>query len=321
MGKQAEEQHPVGGKAAAQLGIHRLNKVEGQQLDVLRRLLLLLHLGLEGVVAHQVDADIGALRIGQMHLEGLLQPPGDKGGGIHLLLGKFLVGGKEFLLNLVSVAQTEDADSDVGGQGGKVFAAHEEVKFFFRFLDDAANLFNVLLCVNLLHLFQPLLRQADRVVHLPLHRRLPVLAQVKKADDSGPAVHLLPSDADAPALYLEEPQVVLGQPVFRPVQVGENDETADIKAVSQKLDGKLITGENKASQQLSASLHASIGEGEILAAQEGGELLAAGGIAIQLGAVALLFNNLYLRQLMLPQPAFRFVQVVLHRPLGDFHNP
>ena len=45
------------------------------------------------------------------------------------------------------------------------------------------------------------------------------------------------------------------------------------------------------------------------------ELLAAGGIAIQLGAVALLFNNLYLRQLMLPQPAFRLVQVVLHRPL------
>ena len=95
MGKQAEEQHPVGGKAAAQLGIHRLNKVEASwaantlppwpptslsassvcatdtrfkrnSFPPTRRLLLLLHLGLEGVVAHQVDADIGALRIGQM---------------------------------------------------------------------------------------------------------------------------------------------------------------------------------------------------------------------------------------------------------------
>ena len=316
MGQQAKKQHLVRGKPPADFPVHRLNQLKGQQLHILRHLPLLLNLGLEGVIAHQMDADISALRFGQPDLEGLRQPPGDKAGRVHLLPGEFPVRREKFLADLMAVAQPENADGDVGGQGGEVFAAHEEVKFPLRLLNDAANLFDILLGVDLFHLFQPLFGQADGV-GLAHGGGSPPLAKVEKARDGRAPGHLVPGDADAPALGFEQAQLILAQPVFRPVQVGQDDKAADIEAVRQKLDGQLLPGEDQAAQELHPSVRAAVGHGEVLVVEQRSEGLTVRSVHVQPDAVALLFYNADIGQLVLRQPSVRLVQIILHRALRD----
>ncbi len=109
----------------------------------------------------------------------------------------------------------------------------------------------------------------------------------------------------------------MGQPVFRPVQVGEDDETADIEAVRQELDGQLLPGEDQAAQKLHPPACAAVRQGEILVVEQRDEGLTVGGVHIQPDAVALLFYNADIGQVVFRQPSVRLVEVILHRPLGD----
>ena len=240
-------------------GLHKGGEVPGEGIDP-AGMHLVLPSGVGQLGAHQVDADIGPLAVGDADVEGLFHPPGDIFGDFTLPVLQDALRVGVAVHHALSAAEPLHRDGQVDQKAGVIAVHQVEIVLFLGVMDDFGHLSHIGLGFSAQAGVEPLQVQTEHVDGVAQGHLLlltlaePFAAQGDEAGHGGAALLLAAADFNAAVLPSGDAQAVLLEPAGDPGQVLVDDALADVKLVGQELERQVVVGGEEELGHLQAAL-------------------------------------------------------------------